>query len=465
MTLRGNLSSIILPDGNQINYTYDLANKLIAIQDSLGNQIVYQYDVEGNRTQEQTQDPQGNLKKYLNFTYDAYNRLQTIVNPDASYTEYTYDGIGNITVNKDPNNNTTTYAYDALRRMTNMTQPLSTITGYGYDTQNNQASVTDPNQNTTQYWSDDFRRKNQTGSPDTGITDYLYDAAGNLLQRMDAKGTIINYTYDALNRLTAIQFPSDPTQNVTFTYDSTSVTYGIGKLTGRTDPSGSYTFYYDAQGNLTREQKTINGILYTTQYTYNKNNMLTSITYPSGRTITYTLDGVERITEVDTTLNGNPKTLASTITYLPFGGITGLTYGNGLTLTQGYDNQYRMTSVVVGSILNLTYGFDSNGNTTSILEAVNPPGGEALETHWHLYLSNRNKQTRLNIDTATPITDFGYDPNGNITSENTRTLVYDLSNQLIQILEWRQPNSRIHLQWDWSKDDESHPNRDPNLSL
>jgi RHS repeat-associated protein len=326
---------------------------------------------------------------------------------------------------------TTTYVYDALNRIKQMTQPSSTVTGYGYDTQNNRASVTDPNGNTTQYWSDDFRRKNQTGSPDTGVTDYLYDAAGNLIQRMDAKGTIINYTYGALNRLTAIQFPSDPTENVTFTYDSTSVTYGIGRLTGRTDPSGSYAFYYDAQGNLTQEQKTIGGIPYTTQYTYNKNNVLTSITYPSGRTVTYTLDGVERISEVDTTLNGNPKTLASNITYLPFGGITGLIYCNGLSLSQGNDNQYRMTSVVVGSILNLTYGYDSNGNITSTLDAINPPGGEALETQGtYSYQQGTNKLA--NINAATPI-NFGYDPNGNITSENTRTLVYDLSNQLIQI--------------------------------
>jgi len=30
---------------------------------------------------------------------------------------------------------------------------------------------------------------------------------------------------------------------------------------------------------------------------------------------------------------------------------------------------------------------------------------------------------------------FGCDPNGNITSQNTRTLVYDLSNQLVQVLD------------------------------
>ena len=428
----GNLSYVILPEGNQISFTYDLANRLTAIQESLGNKTQYQYDVEGNRIHEEVDDPQGVLKKYLDFTYDAYNRLQTIVNPDTNYTGYTYDGIGNIIASKDPKNKSTAYAYDALRRIKQMTQPLTTITGYGYDTQDNQASVTDPNGNITHYYDDDFGRKNQTNSPDSGITDYLYDEAGNLLQRFDAKETTVNYAYDALNRLTAIQFPSDSNQNVTFTYDSTSVTYGIGRLTGRTDPSGSYTFYYDAQGNLTKEEKTIGSILYTTQYTYNNNNILTSITYPSGRTVSYSLDQTGRVNQVSTTLNGNPKTLASAITYLPYGGITGLTYGNGLSLTQGYDNQYRISSVVTGSILNLAYGYDPNGNIISILDVVNPPGGEVLEVPGtYTYQTGTNKLIQID---GTPSIDFGYDANANITTENTWTYVYDLSNQLIRVL-------------------------------
>jgi len=431
---RGNLSYIILPVpvGNRIDFTYNLANKLTEIKDSLDNKIQYQYDVEGNRTREETKDPQGTLKKYLDFTYDAYNNLKKIINPDTTYTEYTYDGRKNPTASKDPRNNSTLYTYDPLSRLKVMTQPLSTITNYGYDTQDNQATVTDPKGNTTSYYNDDFGRKNQTGSPDTGTTDYLYDEAGNLLQRFDAKETVVNYTYDALNRLTAIQFPADPTQNVTFTYDSTSVTYGIGRLTGRTDPSGSYTFYYDAHGNLTKEEKTVNSILYTTQYTYNNNNILTPITYPSGRVITYTPDQIGRISQVSTTLNGNPKTLASAITYLPYGGITGLTYGNGLTLNLGYDNQYRISSIVTGSILNLAYGYDANGNITSITNP-DPPGGQVLETPGvYTYQTGTNKLTH--IEGTLPI-DFGYDANANITSETGWTYIYDLSNQLIRVLQ------------------------------
>jgi RHS repeat-associated protein len=430
--IRGNLDHIILPEGNRIDFTYNLVNKLTEIGDNLGNKIQYQYDVEGNRTKEETRDPQGALKKYLDFTYDAYNNLKRIINPDATYIEYAYDGRKNPVALKDPRNNTTNYIYDALSRLTQTNQPLSTITSYGYDTQDNQVSITDPNGNTTQYFFDDFWRKNQTISPDTGIMDYLYDEAGNLIQRFDAKETVINYTYDALNRLTAIQFPSDPNQNVTFTYDSNQVTYGIGRLTGRTDPSGSYTFYYDANGNLIRENKTIGGILYTTQYTYNNNNMLTSITYPSRRTITYTPDQIGRISQASTTINGNPKTLASGITYLPYGGITGLTYENGLTLSQGYDNRYRISSIIIGSILNLTYGYDANGNIITILDSANPSGGEPLEPQeTYTYQPGTNKL--IHIEGTEP-TDYGYDANANITTENNWTYVYDLSNQLIRVL-------------------------------
>ncbi len=430
---RGNLNHVILPELNNIYFTYNPANKLEQITDELGNKIIYGYDLEGNRNREEIKDPAGVLKKYLDFTYNAYNRLWKITNPDTTFTEYTYDGRGNPTSKKDPKNNPpTTYVYDALSRLKDVNQPLATTTHNGYDTQDNQATVTDPNGNVTSYYNDDFGRKNQTGSPDTGTTDYLYDEAGNLVHRYDAKETEVIYTYDALNRLTAIQFPADPTQNVTFTYDSTSVTYGIGRLTGRVDPSGSYTFYYNAHGNLTREEKTVNSVLYTTHYTYNNNNILTSITYPTGRIITYTPDQVGRISQVSTTLNGNPKTLASAITYLPYGGITGLTYGNTLTLIQGYDNQYRISPIVVGSIVNLSYGYDANGNITSITNPE-PPGGQLLETPGvYTYPAGTNKLTH--IEGTLPI-DFGYDENANITTETGWTYIYDLSNQLIRVLQ------------------------------
>ena len=333
----GNLSSISLSVGSVVYYTYtftyNLADRITKIQDSLNNYIQYQYDVEGNRTEQSIHDLNGTLKKYLDYTYDFYKRLVTIVNPDTTYTQYTYDQRGNPTALKDPNGNVKGFAYDDFSRPVTMTtQPLSTSTSYGYDTQDNLTSVTDPNNNQTQYRFDDFGRINQIISHDTGTTTYSYDKAGNMIQKVDANGTTVNYSYDALNRVTSIQFPADSSQNVTYTYDSTSVTNGIGRLTGRkepdpTNPSNPWTYYtfgYDAQGNMTTETKTIAGASYTTTYAYNANNTLTSITYPSLRTVTDSLDQDQRIIAVSATINGTPASLASSISYLPFGSITSL---------------------------------------------------------------------------------------------------------------------------------------------
>jgi RHS repeat-associated protein len=251
---------------------------------------------------------------------------------------------------------------------------------------------------------------------------------GNVTQQIDPKGTVINYYYDALNRLTAVQFPLDSSQNIGYTYDSG--TYGIGRITGRTDISGTYAFSYDARGNLTQEQKTISGIVYTTGYGHNGNNVLTSLTYPSGRVVTYTRDTTGQVSQVSTTVNGTPTTLASSLAYLPFGGITSLIYGNGLVLSQAHDTQYRISSLTVGSLLNLTYAYDANGNITAISDAVNPPGGPLDTAGVYTYLPESNKLD--SIAGNSPLV-FGYDANGNTTSETNRSLTYDLLNRLVAV--------------------------------
>ena len=426
----GNLSSITYPEGNSITYTYNLGDRLVEVRDNLNNKIQYTYDDQGNRTSQTILDPQNTLKTYLDYTYDTYNRLSTIVNPDNTTTAYAYDGRGNVVATTDPRSHTTTFAYDNLSRKTAMTQPFTNPTNYGYDTQDNPTLVTDPNSNSTQYIYDDFGKKYQTISPDTGTTTHTYDAAGNLVQRTDANGNIITYTYDVLNRLTATQF-ADSSQNITNTYDSTSVAYGVGSLTGRTDPSGSYAFYYDAQGNMVREDKTIGGVAYTTQYVYNKNGRLTSIAYPTGRTVTYTVDQAQRVAQVNTTVNRSAKTLASSISYLPFGGIGGLVYGNSLSLSQTYDNQYRISSIIAGSALYRTYAYDANGNITSIVDSVDPTAAVPLDPlSTYIYENGSNILTEI---TGTASTVFTSDPNGNTIAENARSYVYDSLNQLIGV--------------------------------
>jgi RHS repeat-associated protein len=244
---------------------------------------------------------------------------------------------------------------------------------------------------------------------------------------------VATYTYDSLYRLTSKKFLQDPSQDIIYTYDSTKVSHGKGRLTGREDPSGIYTFHYDSNGNLTKEEKQIGNVTYTTKYGYNKNNTLTSVTYPSGRIITYIPDEIERISKVSTGAGFRAKPLASSISYLPFGGLTGFTYGNGLPLSHSHDYQYRISSIAVNSLLNRTYEHDPNGNVTSITDTVNPNWNqpqERPETYTYEQGTNRLSQ----VTGEAPIT-FGYDPNGNTKSENTRTFEYDYSNRLTMVKE------------------------------
>jgi YD repeat-containing protein len=78
------------------------------------------------------------------------------------------------------------------------------------------------------------------------------DSAGNVTQKTDARGQVVQYSYDALNRVTAATFAGAPTFNITYSYDSAAAgNYGIGRLTPVTDTSGQTAIRYDHRGNVT----------------------------------------------------------------------------------------------------------------------------------------------------------------------------------------------------------------------
>jgi RHS repeat-associated protein len=462
----GNLDYLVLPERTTIDYTYDAAGRLIRVEDDLENAIIYTYDSESNKTREEIQDPDGTLKKHLDFQYDENNLLEKIINPDETFTQFGYDGNGNRTSMKDSRGNTTTYRYDKFNRLRWLTQPGGIRTTYTYDAHDNLVVIEDANFNQTLYTYDDFGRLVEIISPDTGTTTYRYDEAGNLIQKTDANGITVSYGYDALNRLTTVRFP-DISQGITYSYDSLSVSFGKGRLTGMVDQTGPYAYHYDPRGNLIKEEKVINGITYTIEYRYDKNATLQSITYPSGRMVTYDLDDVGRVSHMTTTINGQSKTVASNLNYLPYGGITGLAHGNGLSHEQGYDLQYRISSIQAESVLNFRYGHDENGNITSItdeldsarsqifgyddLDRLSSASGiyrqisyrcdfagnrESVTTNgvneYYTYTYGTNRLVNIR---GRKVKGFGYDNNGNVTSEDARSYVYNQNNRLIRAIE------------------------------
>ncbi|MGA3133379.1 MAG: hypothetical protein ABSD59_21500, partial [Terracidiphilus sp.] len=166
-------------------------------------------------------------------------------------------------------------------------------------------TLTSPTGAATAYVYDGFGDLTQESNPNTGTTVYYYDSTGNRIKRVAATGAVTQYTYDALDRVLTKSFPSDSTENVTYTYDQTGSPYGfgIGRLTTVRDASGFFFRDYDQLGNLiidvhTFIQDNYAAFAVISQYTYDAANRIASITYPGGLTVSYTRDIMGRITAV-----------------------------------------------------------------------------------------------------------------------------------------------------------------------
>jgi YD repeat-containing protein len=102
-------------------------------------------------------------------------------------------------------------------------------------------------------------------------------------------------------------------------------------------------------GRITQEVKTTSSVVYTVAYTYDAAGNITQVTYSSGRTVSYSRDSLGHVSGVTTkaTSTSSPVTLASSVTFKPFGPLASLTYGNGLALTKTFTTDYLLNTLVV----------------------------------------------------------------------------------------------------------------------
>lgn len=123
--------------GYTTSYTYDGADRLIAVTDVLGNTTRYDYDEVGNMTS--VTDANGNITCY---TYDDFGRVIKITNALGQTAEVTYDISGNVLTSTDYAGNLTTYTSDGLDRVSSKTTPDGVVK-YAYTTDGKLSVVTD----------------------------------------------------------------------------------------------------------------------------------------------------------------------------------------------------------------------------------------------------------------------------------------------------------------------------------
>jgi RHS repeat-associated protein len=224
----------------------------------------------------------------------------------------------------------------------------------------------------TKYAYDDRGRLSQKGS----LILYAHDLAGNLTQtELQNGGLTVNYTYDALNRLSTVQETNTGTTN----------------------------YAYDNVGNLQSVAYT-NGVAHA--YSYDTRNRLSNL-------------------GVTGTVNGTPGPIASYAYTLDSSGHrTAVAELSGRTVNYGYDNLYRLTTETIAadpSAINgaVSYVYDPVGNRTQKVSTLpGYPGG----------LLNYNANDQLTTD--------GYDANGNTVGSGANTgsngYIYDFENHLLQ---------------------------------
>ncbi|KPF60773.1 hypothetical protein D621_01370 [beta proteobacterium AAP51] len=190
-------------------------------------------------------------------------------------------------------NLSTSSSYDRLNRRKDTADPRSKTTLFEYNGRDDLTKVTDPRSLITEYPRNGLGEATALTSPDTGATQNTYDAAGNLKTRLDSRGVLASYSYDALNRLSSVVYshPSQASHEVTWNYDQTGAGFsnGIGRLTSTQFPGGSASYAYDPLGRMvstTQAIATTTGTAtLTTGYGYDSAGRITRITYPSGRVL------------------------------------------------------------------------------------------------------------------------------------------------------------------------------------
>lgn len=381
----GNLTVVTNPDSSTLTYAYDNARRVASVTNNLGDSITYTLDDLGNRTATVVRNVSSTITKQESATFDELGRIMASIGAASQTTAYTYDLNNNRVSMTDPRSKLYGYAFDALNRLYQETDPDSFTTVSAFDAQDNTVSVTDARSLVTSYIRNGFGDVIRQTSPDTGITDFWYDANGAVTKSINARQVETNYANDNAGRVLAKTFPAASGENVTYGYDATAGgNKGVGQLTSITDQSGSTSFVYNALGQAVSDTRVISGQSYTTAYTYDVAGNVLTMTYPSGRIVTYTRDALGRISGITTKENSgsSPVTVVSGVTHKPFGPLAGLTFGNGVVLAQGYDQDYQLTGIAAANggttVQNLTNSFDPAGNITSITDGLTPARNQTV---------------------------------------------------------------------------------------
>jgi RHS repeat-associated protein len=273
------LSSRTDPLGGRETYTYDLGGNLDTYTDRRGIVTTYKYDELNRRifvgfgTQ-----PGPTYESTVSYTYDAANRLVQVSDSISGVVARAYDDLDRL-VSETSAEGTVSYGYDAAGRRTTLTIAGQAPINYAYDDANRVSQISQGT-STVQFAYDAAGRRSNVTLPNGVLVGYQYDAASELTSLTYTAGTTaignVTYSYDASGRVSSV---GGTMGTQTLPSALTSATYnGASQLTQR--ESGTLT--YDANGNLLTDG--------TNTYTWDARNHLVGISTSAGQIASFQYD-------------------------------------------------------------------------------------------------------------------------------------------------------------------------------
>jgi RHS repeat-associated protein len=272
---------------------------------------------------------------------------------------------------------------------------------------------------------------------------YGYDANGNRTELRKRDGRVLAFAYDALNRMTSKVVPDGcastqvgacppaaATRDVFYGYDLRGL-QAYARFDSATGEG--VTNAYDGLGRVLTSTTAMGGYTRTLSYQYDANGNRTQVLHPDGVHFDMGYDGLDRLKNASWTLAGqSTATPFLAITYTAAGQRSDVDRGSSYT-GYNYDG--------ISRLINQDQRFASNvGNTTSAF-TYNPAGQMVSRSRsnddygfkGYVNLSRAYAVNGLNQYTTGGPASFGYDANGNLTSDGSTNFVYDAENRLVQV--------------------------------
>ncbi len=355
--VNGNVLTVQDAYSKVTTYTYNSGNRVDTVKNPLDKTTRYSYDKNGNlKSITDANDKTTNyIYNYRGQQTSATDALNAVTNLGyGSPACPTCSGADQLTSITDAKNQKTAWVYDTLNRITSETDPLNKTTSYGYGATPLPSFRTDANGQIINYTYDNLQRLTQKSYPDSSSTTFTYDSRNNILTAANS-AVSYSYSYDAANRIKTVT--DSRGYSVSYDYDAN------GNRTKTTLQPGSaderiISYSYDDVNRLSALTSPAGAF----GFGYNLNNQRTTTGYPNQITASYSYDDAGRLTGITHT---NPDTTIITSAGYTLDDIGNRIAKSGSTAeSYSYDATYRILLAITPKGYE-TYSYDSVGNRTT----------------------------------------------------------------------------------------------------